>query len=200
MPPETAPEGSGATPGTPAAEGATPPTATPAATDPAREASELEGGARDDSREAGAPTDEEGWRKALNTERDRRRKAEKAARDAVTAERERSRAGMSELERVTAERDEIIAERDDLAGRLSAMERRTLAATIAAELGIPDWSDDLERDADEKAMREHGLRIRERTGLGRGSFDGGTRSVTAAPPQPRDMDALIRRKAGRSRG
>lgn len=198
MPDETGSAGPGATLGTPAAEGATPPTTAPAGAEEAREAPSSSDGVRDGEREAGVPTDEEGWRKAINTERSRRREAEKALRESQAAVRDRERAGMSEIERVTVERDEAVGQRDELRTRLEVIERETLARRIAVEIGIPEWWDKLS-GGNERELREDAAAIRERLGLGRGSMDAGTRTI-GATPQPRDMNDLIRRKAGRARG
>jgi hypothetical protein len=192
------PAGPGATPGTPTEPGVTPSSTGPAAPDPARDAPSSTGDAGRDRRDADAPTDEAGWRKALNAERERRRIAEREARDAATRLQDRERSGMSELERLTAERDDVTTERDELRNRLTTIERETLARTVATEAGVPDWWDKLTGDG-ERALREDAARIRERLGLGSGSLDAGPRQI-GGPPQPRSMDDLIRRKAGAARG
>jgi hypothetical protein len=181
MPEATPADGTSATP--PASDDAT---SSSTATPPAGATPAGDGGTEEEhGRDAHMPPE---VRKALQSEREARRNAERELKRYVDAERQRADAEKTEVQRQT-DRAEA-AEK-----RIATLEREGLARTVAAEAGIPDWWDRLQGD-DVRALRADATRIREMLGKGRGALDGGVRGSRPLGREP-TMDDLIRSKAGR---
>ena len=187
MPNESGP---GGTPGeSPSATGETPEPGTSATEDASRE------GERQPEANADRREDDGGLRRALESERESRRRAEREAKTLRDEIAKRDDAGKSDVERLTgiAAREK---ERADAAeARVAKFERDTLAREIATEAGVPEWWDTLTGD-DARSLRASANKVRERLGAGRGSLDGGVRGL-GGPPTPESMDDLIRAGARR---
>lgn len=121
--------------------------------------------------------------KALQAERRRSREIERELKRLSDAEKTRTDAEKTELERV-AERAET-AER-----RVAEMEREALSRQVAGEAGIPQLWHRL-RGEDVRALRADAQRMREELGLASGALEGGVRS-DGVPAAAQSMDDLIR--------
>jgi len=176
----------GGTPASPTpTEGATPEsTAQPAPSD-AR--SDDSGGTdtEEQRRDAQLPPE---YRKALQSEREARRAAERELKQRNDADRARADAEKTEVQRQT-ERAQAAEQ------KIATLEREALARQVASEAGIADWWDRLQGD-DVRGLRADATRIREMLGQGKGALDGGMRGTRALPRDP-SMDDLIRSRAGR---
>ena len=186
--------GSGAMPGESSPSDATSTAGTSAQPDASGAKPEAEGREDGERREDGA----EGLRRALDAEREQRKRAEREARDARAEIAKRDDAGKSEDERRSAQLARETERANVAEAKLAELERRELARQIATEAGIPSWADELQGDSP-RELRAHATRIRERLGIGEGSLDGGARGL-GGPAQPESMDDLIRAGARRRSG
>lgn len=127
-----------------------------------------------------------GLKTALDSERQLRRDAEKALRDAQEA---RAAEKLSEVEKANKERDDARAE-------ATSAKLEALRTKVGAASGLPpelvgrlqgDTEDEMKKDAD---------RIAKSIGQANGGLDGGTRSGGAGDSG--DMNQIIRRAAGRN--
>lgn len=187
---QTQSQGTGVTP-TPDSGGVTPPNPpTDASVTPSQSPSNTpDSGTRDADADGNldasrdAALDRAELQKALKAERQRARETERQLKALQDAEKQRSDAEKSELERATERAD--AAER-----RVAEMERESLARQVANESGIPSLWHRLS-GTDTRTLRADATRLREELGLTPGALEGGVRS-DGVPAQPDSMDDLIR--------
>lgn len=123
-------------------------------------------------------------KKALEQERAARRDAEKTAREAQARLRAIEDQGKSDGEKLT-EAEQRAQKAENRLARVNAAIKKKLPLDLADRL-IGDTSEELERDAERLA--------KQLTPANGGGFDQGARGGG----QPQDMDAQIRRAAGRA--
>lgn len=209
MPEET----TGGAPERPGAPGGATPPARPAegATPPQGSGTEAES-ARDEGTEEEI-RDPQALLQAYRAEQERRREAERIARESREALTRREREGMSEQERLQAENEELRGSLSRLTERDRERALREEIADLAPKIGITDprlagrllRSSEIEWDEKtgspvgvDKALRD----LKKEYPLlsvpaGRGGADGGT-GTGSAPGSSESINDAIRRRAGRA--